>query len=187
MKRGLIIAVTSMTAIAAAWYGAAALQSAPEEKKPVPQPVEKVAPKAPVKQAGPNSLKEATPLKDRVAVLGLLNKRNGLSRDLKMKPGEGIRIGDVIVKLSSCETTAPWEDEQLTGAFVQVLTRGGDAKWYRTFSGWLYKESPSLNVVEHPIYDVWVKECQMRHPDVGEDTVIARESDAGADTKVDDE
>ncbi|MEM6827498.1 MAG: DUF2155 domain-containing protein, partial [Pseudomonadota bacterium] len=26
------------------------------------------------------------------------------------------------------------------------------------------KESPSLNVVEHPIYDVWVKDCAMRFP-----------------------
>ena len=33
--------------------------------------------------------------------------------------------------------------------------------WKKTFSGWLFKESPSLNVVEHPIYDVWVKDCKM--------------------------
>jgi hypothetical protein len=188
MKRAFIITVASLTTLAAAWYGAAALQTTPAAPKPAePKITEKPVAKAPVKPSGPNSLKEATPLKDRVAVLGLLNKRNGLSRDLKMKPGEGIRIGDLVVKLASCETTAPWEDEQLTGAFVQVITRGADTKWYRTFSGWLYKESPSLNVVEHPIYDVWVKECQMRHPDVGEDTIIAREGDAAADEKVDDE
>ena len=32
------------------------------------------------------------------------------------------------------------------------------------FSGWLYKESPSLNVVEHPVYDVWPKSCAMTFP-----------------------
>ena len=32
------------------------------------------------------------------------------------------------------------------------------------FSGWLFKENPAANVVEHPIYDVWVKACKMSFP-----------------------
>ena len=32
------------------------------------------------------------------------------------------------------------------------------------FSGWIYKELPSLNVVEHPVYDVWPKSCEMTYP-----------------------
>ncbi len=111
---------------------------------------------------------------ERVAVLGLLNKRNGLYRDLTMKPGEAVRIGDVVVRLKACETTQSFEPEQLTGAFVQVIVHGGDDKWRKAFSGWLYKESPSLNVVEHPIYDVWTKACTMRHPDTGPDTIVLR-------------
>ncbi len=119
-------------------------------------------------------------MEQRVAKLGLLNKRNGLWRDLTMKPGEAIRVGDVVVRLRACETTAPWEPEQYTGAFVQVITRSPDNSWRRVFSGWLYKESPSLNVVEHPIYDVWTKDCQMRHPDMGPDTITARGGELGS-------
>lgn len=114
-----------------------------------------------------------TPMKDRVAVLGLLNKRNGIWRDLKMHPGQAVRVGDVIVRLRACEMTAPWEVQKLTGAFVQTDVRGADGKWRRVFSGWLYKESPSLNVVEHPIYDVWPKSCAMQYPETGPDTVSA--------------
>jgi len=121
----------------------------------------------------PPSRKPVTPMKDRVAVLGLLNKRNGLWRDLKMRPGQAVRVGDVIIRLRACETTAPWEDQKLTGAFVQTDVRGADQKWRRVFSGWLFKESPSLNVVEHPIYDVWPKSCTMEYPDIGPDTVSA--------------
>jgi hypothetical protein len=110
-----------------------------------------------------------TPMAERVAVLGLLNKRNNITRDIEMKPGETRRIGDVIVRLSACERTAPWEEPPETGAFVQVivLTRAdvdSDPEWRRFFSGWLFKNSPSLNVVEHPIYDVWVKDCKMSFP-----------------------
>ncbi len=78
-------------------------------------------------------------------------------------------MGDVIVRLAACERTAPWEQPPETGAFVQVLVRraclpGPSPPWQRTFSGWLFKNSPSLNVVEHPIYDVWVKDCAMSFP-----------------------
>jgi Uncharacterized protein conserved in bacteria (DUF2155) len=114
----------------------------------------------------------------RVATLGLLNKRNGLWRDLTMKPGEAVRIGDVVVRLKACETSQSYEDEQLTGAFVQLIVRGADNKWRKSFSGWLFKESPSLNMVEHPIYDVWTKACQMRHPDTGSETLVVRGGEA---------
>ncbi len=114
-----------------------------------------------------------TPMAERVAVLGLLNKRNGISRPLTLKPGQAVRVGDAIVRLRACETTAPWEVQKLTGAFVQLDVRNPQGRWQRVFSGWLYKETPSLNVVEHPIYDVWPKSCAMTHPDAGASTVRA--------------
>ena len=105
-----------------------------------------------------------TPMKDRVAVIGFLNKRNGIVHDLRMKPGQSVRAGDAIIHLRACETTAPWEQEKLTGAFLQLDVQGADKRWRRVFSGWAYKESPSLNVVQNPVYDVWPKSCAMNFP-----------------------
>ena len=117
-----------------------------------------------------------TPREERVATLGILNKRNNLTQDVELKPGESRRAGDVIVRLATCERTAPWESPPETGAFVQVLVAqrdapGADPTWLKVFSGWLFKNSPSLNVVEHPIYDVWVKDCAMSFP--GEEAASA--------------
>ena len=107
----------------------------------------------------------ATPMAERVAVVGLLNKRNGLVRDLEMKPGESARVGRAIVRLRACEQTAPWEDPPETGAFIQLTVQDQrDDKWYRVFSGWLFRERPDRNVIEHPIYDVFVKSCAMTYP-----------------------
>jgi hypothetical protein len=106
-----------------------------------------------------------TPMAQRVAVLGLLNKRNGIVKDLTLKPGQAIRVKDVTVRLKACEATAPWEAEKLTGAFIQMDLKRPDGRWVRRFSGWLYKESPSLNVVEDPVYDVWPKSCAMSWPE----------------------
>lgn len=117
------------------------------------------------------ALAGATPMAQRVAVVGLLNKRNGVARDLTLKPGQAVRVGDTIIRLRACEHTAPWEQQTLTGAFVQLDVNGVDKAWRRVFSGWLFKERPQLNVVLHPVYDVWVKSCTMSFPATGPDTV----------------
>ena len=111
-----------------------------------------------------------TPMAERVAVVGLLNKRNGVSRDVTLRPGHAVRIGDAIIRLRACEHTAPWEQDTLTGAFVQLDVRGSDRHWRRAFSGWLFKERPALNVVQHPVYDVWTKSCTMSWPATGPET-----------------
>jgi hypothetical protein len=117
--------------------------------------------KVPATAAGQGGV---TPMAQRVAVIGILNKRNGIVQNVTLRPGQSARWKDVIVRLRACETTAPWEEEKLTGAFVQVDVQKPDKTWSRIFSGWLYKESPSLNVVEHPVYDVWPKSCAMTYP-----------------------
>lgn len=113
-----------------------------------------------------------TPMAQREAVIGLLNKRNGITRELKMKPGDALRVGNAIVRLRACETTAPWEQDHDTGAFVQLdVQESRDNKWHRIFSGWLFKERPDRNVVIHPVYDVWVMSCAMSWPETGPDTL----------------
>lgn len=139
----------------------------------VPAAAPKAAAGAPVNEYG------ATPMNERVAVLGLLNKRNNVSEEIRLKPGEAKEIGPVIVRVAACERTAPWEMPQQTGAFVQVDIRGrGQQSHARVFSGWMFLESPSLNVVEHPIYDVWVKDCVMRFP--GEEGPASPRADPAA-------
>ncbi len=122
-----------------------------------------------------------TPVKDRTATIGLLNKRNNLTQDIVLKTGEARRIGNIVIKLATCERTAPWEQPASTGAFVQVFVEeraqaDQPLTWRKVFSGWLFKESPSLNVVEHPVYDVWVKDCAMKFPGEEEDLSAAASS-----------
>lgn len=149
----------------AAILATAVLLAACSKGPPAPRPVETEVPKdlATPRIVAPVEAVNGTPMKDRVAVIGVLNKRNNLGQDFEMKPGEARRWGNVIVRLAACERTAPWEFPRQTGAFAQVFVQGADedGNWAKIFSGWLFKETPSLNVVEHPIYDVWVKDCRM--------------------------
>jgi hypothetical protein len=59
--------------------------------------------------------------------------------------------------------TRPVTEQPKTTAFVEVeevLLEGGTK---RVFTGWMLAESPGLNAVEHPVYDVWLTGC--RNPD----------------------
>lgn len=126
-----------------------------------------------------------TPVKDRVATVGLLNKRNNLIQDIVLKTGESKRVGNVIVKLATCERTLPWEKPEEEGAFVQVFVEeraksSDPLAWRKVFSGWMFKNSPSLSVVEHPVYDVWIKSCAMKFPGEEEEPPAAVSSAANA-------
>lgn len=178
-KRPIAAGVLIVAVGVGGWFGYDAL-TRQDMAVPTRAPVAIEIPDAP---AGPDAVETvdtgvqaavdsgSTPMAQRVAVVGLLNKRNGVARDVTLKPGQATRLGDVVIKLRACEQTAPWEQEQLTGAFVQVYVKAADRKWRSAFSGWLYKERPGLNVVQHPVYDVWTKSCTMAFPDKGPDTV----------------
>ena len=144
-----------------------------DNDQPEPTAVETEVPDELSKRGAAQGTEDAdavgTPMAERVATIGLLNKRNNVSRDFEMKPGKAVRVGDVVIRMEACEKTAPWEMPQEEGAFVQVFVRerrGNESEpsWQKVFSGWLFRNSPSLNVVEHPVYDVWVKKCAMSFP-----------------------
>ena len=166
------------------------LSACSDDVPEVPEPASTEIPEelqdaAPPPEVPADEAQIGTPMEERVATLGLLNKRNNVSQDIELKPGEQSRFGNIIIRVQACERTAPWEMPQETGAFVQVFVEGanadeetqsgeaqdGDAAssdenggFGRIFSGWLFKNSPSLNVVEHPVYEVWVKDCAMSFP-----------------------
>ncbi len=164
MVSGLAVAVAGLTLVGCDRKGSDGNQSRMTSQITKSEPV----------QQEKGGIEGATPMEKRVAVLGLLNKRNGLVRDIEMKPGDSVRIGRAVVRLRACEQTAPWEDPPETGAFVQLSVQDQrDDKWYRVFSGWLFKERPDRNIIEHPIYDVFVKSCAMTYP--GGDPVVRSE------------
>lgn len=174
MSKAIASAVLVVALAVAGWFGwrIYSQQNAPEAAQ-----VEQMVPDASdagdietIATSEVQAVAGGTPSAERVAVLGLLNKRNGESREVSLKPGQSVRVGDVVMRMSACERTAPWEPETLTGAFVQMGVRGADRRWRRVFSGWLFKERPALNVVQHPVYDVWIKTCAMSFPAAGPET-----------------
>lgn len=167
-------------------FPAALLLLAQNETAPPQAPAAPAAAETPAASAAPTEARnpaaatlpgangKLTPMAQRIATITVLNKQNGIARDVRLRPGQAVRLGGVIVRLRACETTPNWEEPPLTGAFFQVDVADAKGQFRRIFSGWNYAETPSLNPVAHPVYDVWVKSCEMSFPDTGPETVSVR-------------
>jgi len=119
----------------------------------------------------PAAATQVVPATDaRVAVLGALDKRLGTTAEFTLSPGERFTFGRLSGILRTCEKTQPFERRQ-SAAFVQIvdtpraIARGEQPRPRTVFSGWMFAESPSLNPMQHPVYDIWLKSCAMTFPD----------------------
>ncbi len=57
-----------------------------------------------------------------------------------------------------CYTRAPTEPPR-TSTFVEIDEIMFDGKEKRIFTGWMFAESPGLNPMLHPVFDVWLTGC----------------------------
>ena len=61
---------------------------------------------------------------------------------------------------SSVSDLRPPTEQPKTTSFVEVDEIQLDGHEKRIFTGWMFAESPGLNAVEHPVFDVWLTDCQ---------------------------
>ncbi len=94
-----------------------------------------------------------------IAIFSGLDKILGQTTSFEAKIGEEKKFGSLIVKADVCNTRPITEDPQ-TFAFVEVDEEHTDGSRKRIFTGWMLAESPGLNAVEHPLYDVWLTGCR---------------------------
>lgn len=72
------------------------------------------------------------------------------------------RYGALEVLVRACHKAPPEETPQ-TSAYVevrQVDVASGDVQPHAIFKGWMFAQSPGLNALEHPVYDLWVTDCR---------------------------
>ena len=92
------------------------------------------------------------------AVFAALDKVTARISKLEVKLGETVRFGALKLTPRACYTRQPTEPPKTT-SFVEVQEIQLDGKEQRIFSGWMFAESPGLNAVEHPVFDVWLTDC----------------------------
>jgi hypothetical protein len=92
------------------------------------------------------------------AVFAALDKVTARISKLEVKIGETAKFGALKITPRACYSRPPTEPPKTT-TFVDIEEVQLDGKTQHLFSGWMFAESPGLNAVEHPVYDVWLTEC----------------------------
>ncbi len=97
-------------------------------------------------------------IENQVAVFAALDKVTARISKLEVKLGDTVKFGALKVTPRNC-FSRPATEQPKTTTFVEVKEIELDGSEKPLFKGWMFAESPGLNAVEHPVYDVWLTEC----------------------------
>jgi len=96
------------------------------------------------------------------AVLQGLDKITARISTIKVGVGETVNFGSLQITVRACDKRPPEETPE-SAAFLQVVEqKQGEAPVTR-FSGWMFASSPALSAMEHPVYDLWVLDCDNKN------------------------
>ena len=90
----------------------------------------------------------------KTATIGVLNKITATVSNVEIKLGQEMSIYDLLISNKACHISLP-EEKPLVAVYLLIK----DLKSNANFSGWMIKDLPSVSSLEHPLYDVWVKNC----------------------------
>ena len=121
----------------------------------------------------------AETLSNPIAAFSGLDKITGRITNFDVYIDETVQFGALQLTPRVCYTRPPTETQR-TSVFLevdQVSLKGGTQ---RIFTGWMFADSPALNAIDHPVYDIWLVDCKQQSdtppPDNG--TVASSETPA---------
>lgn len=94
-----------------------------------------------------------------VVVLQGLDKITARVSTFEIEVGKTGSFGVLSIEVKSCKKKPPTEPPEKV-AFMVINDLKPGEKIIEVFKGWMFASSPSLNGLEHPVYDVWVLDCK---------------------------
>ena len=91
-----------------------------------------------------------------IKILDKISSKNEL---INLVNGEELIYKDLAIKSMKC-TNSEFDDNPEIKAYIQVrdLTKKDNDKVY-VFNNWMFSSSPSITPFDHPVYDIWLIDC----------------------------
>tara|TARA_Y100000817_G_C16811296_1_gene524396 strand:+ start:773 stop:1285 length:513 start_codon:yes stop_codon:yes gene_type:complete len=89
------------------------------------------------------------------ATISLLNKITAEVKTIKIKLKENSSYEELRIYAIDCYNSKPFEKKE-TAVYLNIYNQASQKK---IFNGWMIKSLPSVSSMEHPVYDIWVDEC----------------------------
>jgi hypothetical protein len=93
-----------------------------------------------------------------MAVFAALDKVTAAVKQVSVALNQTGEFRTLKITPRACYTRAPTEPPR-TSTFVEIDEIMFDGKEKRIFTGWMFAESPGLNPLLHPVFDVWLTSC----------------------------
>lgn len=98
-------------------------------------------------------------IENTTAVFSALDKVTARISKIEIPLNETVRFGSLNVTPRVCYSR-PATERPKTTSFVEIQEVQLNGKEEKLFAGWMFAESPALNAVEHPVFDVWLSACK---------------------------
>lgn len=95
-----------------------------------------------------------------IAILGGLDKITARVTDIEAPVDVPVTFGALKIIVRACHKRPPEEPPETT-AYLQVFDVRGRDQPKPVFEGWMFASSPALSALEHPVYDLWIKDCKI--------------------------
>lgn len=97
----------------------------------------------------------------RKILIRVLNKVTAQSTLFRASPGDTVKFGRLEINTIMCRVSAP-NSQKDYAALLDIHENLPDNKEKKPlFRGWMYASSPSIEALEHPIYDVTMVSCDL--------------------------
>jgi hypothetical protein len=94
-----------------------------------------------------------------IAILQGLDKITARVSVLAVGVEDSSLYGTLVITVRACRKRPPTEPPE-SAAFLEVFDQKPGEPPVALFSGWMFASSPTLNALEHPVYDVWLLDCK---------------------------
>jgi len=89
----------------------------------------------------------------------ILDKLSSKSKLLKLDIGENFSYKNLEIKVLKCKNSKFDDNPEIT-TYLQVKdNKNSDNDEVFVFNGWTFSSSPSIQVFDHPVYDLWILKC----------------------------
>jgi hypothetical protein len=103
-------------------------------------------------------LARAESLEGSAALLQGLDKVTARISSVTAPIGKPVRFGTLEITIQRCVKHPPEEPPESAALLEIREVRPGEPP-VAIFRGWMFASSPALSALEHPVYDIWVKDC----------------------------
>ena len=89
------------------------------------------------------------------AVLRVMNKAAGKVQEITIPVNQEVQFEKLYMNIRTCKQTDPFQAEDYW-TFIEISEKDSG----QIFGGWMSRNEPGQNPLQHPDYDVWLVKCK---------------------------